>query len=100
MVMTTRIWIGGGNNKASNPKDWSPTGVPRLGDNLFIAGSTGAMPPNGTINVVGNDLAGDTLTAGSIPTQQYCDDQPQSRRNADFGHVGTGNCRYPAVYND
>ncbi len=66
--MTTRIWIGGGNNKASNPKDWSPTGAPQPGDSLLITGSPNAMPPNGTINIAGNDLAGDTLTAGSIPT--------------------------------
>jgi hypothetical protein len=66
--MTDRTWIGGTNNKASNPKDWSPTGVPQQGDRLFITGSFGAVPPNGTLNITGNDLAGDILTAGSVPT--------------------------------
>jgi hypothetical protein len=53
-AMTTRTWIGGGNNKASNPRDWSPTGTPQPGDTL-------TMTPNATINIRGNDLAGDTL---------------------------------------
>ena len=66
--MTDRTWIGGGNNQASNPRDWSPTGGPQPGDRLFITGSLNAMPPNGTINITGNDLAGDILTAGSVPT--------------------------------
>ena len=66
--MTDRTWIGGGNNQASNPADWSPTGVPQPGDTLFILGSYNANPPNGTINISGNDLAGDTLIAGSVTT--------------------------------
>jgi hypothetical protein len=53
----TRTWIGGGNNKASNPNDWSPTGVPQPGDTLQqMSGQTPL-----TMNVSGNDLAGDTL---------------------------------------
>lgn len=47
-------WIGGGNNKASNPKDWSPTGAPQPGDSLTIAA--------GTMNIAGSDLAGDYLS--------------------------------------
>lgn len=66
--MTTLIWIGGGNNNANNPLDWSPNAVPQPGDTLYITGSLDAVPPNGTINVAGNDLAGDTLIAGSVPT--------------------------------
>jgi hypothetical protein len=46
-------WIGGSNNKASNPNDWSPTGVPRPGDTLTMAA--------GTMNIAGDDLAGTTL---------------------------------------
>jgi hypothetical protein len=32
--MTTRTWIGGGNNRADNPNDWAPNGVPQPGDML------------------------------------------------------------------
>jgi hypothetical protein len=66
--MTTLTWVGGGNNKANNPLDWSPNAVPQPGDTLYITGSLNAVPPNGTINVAGNQLAGDTLIAGSVPT--------------------------------
>ena len=58
MVMIARTWIGGENNQASNPNDWSPTGVPQKGDTL------GLNVPTFTpliINVSGNDLAGDTF---------------------------------------
>jgi len=35
--MVARTWIGGGNNKADNPNDWSPTGVPQPTDGpLFV----------------------------------------------------------------
>jgi hypothetical protein len=54
--MPNRTWIGGGNNKASNPNDWSPTGAPQAGDSLIL--------PQGVINISANDLKGDTL---SIP---------------------------------
>jgi hypothetical protein len=57
--MTTRTWIGGGNNRASNPLDWSPTGAPQPGDSLEAEGQGGAL----TINVRHNDLAGDEFTA-------------------------------------
>ena len=60
--MTSRTWIGGGNNKASNPHDWSPTGVPQVGDTLSIDGASEQPPPPFTMNVRGNDLAGDTLS--------------------------------------
>jgi hypothetical protein len=53
-MATTRTWIGGGNNKAANPNDWSPTGDPQVGDSLMMT--------HGTMNVSGNGLAGDTLT--------------------------------------
>jgi hypothetical protein len=54
--MATRTWIGGGNNKASNPQDWSPTGAPAPSDTLQVSG-----PGAYTINVRGDALAGDTL---------------------------------------
>jgi hypothetical protein len=51
--MVARTWIGGGNNEADNPKDWSPTGVPHSGDTLSMA--------SGTMNIMGHDLASDGL---------------------------------------
>jgi hypothetical protein len=44
-------WIGGGNNKASNPKNWSPEGVPT---------HTDAEITHGRINIEGNELADQT----------------------------------------
>jgi|SRR5208283_3526726 len=55
-TLTTLTWIGGGNNKASNPNDWSPTGVPQPSDTLQIVG-----PGTYAMNVQGNDLRGDPL---------------------------------------
>ena len=49
----TLTWIGGGNNLASNFADWSPATLPIAGDTLVMDG--------GTMNVVGNVLAGDTV---------------------------------------
>ncbi len=46
-------WIGGGNNLASNPADWSPSVAPKAGYTLSMG--------SGTMIVSGNDLAGDTL---------------------------------------
>lgn len=56
--ITTRVWLGGGDNAASDPNNWSPLGVPQPGDALRI--SNAAM-----IDVAGNDLAGDTLTVNT-----------------------------------
>jgi hypothetical protein len=55
--MTYKTWIGGGNNNASNPDDWSPMGAPQSGDELV-------MPNGGTINITGNALAGNALELG------------------------------------
>jgi hypothetical protein len=55
--MTNRTWIGGGNNQASNPKDWSPKGAPHSGDALTMN--------SGTMNVIHDDLAGDVLAINS-----------------------------------
>lgn len=52
--MTTRTWIGGGNNSASNAALWAPHGAPKAGDTLDMQ--------SGTMNVTGNALAGDTLS--------------------------------------
>jgi hypothetical protein len=55
-MATTRTWIGGGNDRASNANDWSPTGAPQPGDTL-------TDPVNGsTINISDNVLRGDTLS--------------------------------------
>jgi hypothetical protein len=56
-VTKTRMWLGGGNNRAANQNGWSPTGTPQAGEQLVVAG----LGPY-TMNVRGNDLAGDTLT--------------------------------------
>lgn len=51
--MATLQWIGGGNNNATNPADWSPYGVPQPNETLVISG--------GTLNIRSAVLAGDTL---------------------------------------
>lgn len=56
-----RTWIGGGNNKAGNANDWSPTGRPHPGDTL-------SMNPGTTINNKDHDLAGNPLTYRSDDT--------------------------------
>lgn len=55
-MATTRTWIGGGNNQADNPNDWAPNGAPQPGDTLEQLNGGGQ-----TINVTGNDLAGDSF---------------------------------------
>lgn len=56
-----RTWLGGANNAASNLDNWSPTGTPQPGDTLEASGAA-------TINVSGNDLAGDNLNIYGSPT--------------------------------
>ncbi len=56
--MATLTWVGGGNNRASNPHDWSPAQIPVSGDVLM-------MPLGGTMNIADTDLAGNTLEIGS-----------------------------------
>jgi hypothetical protein len=57
--MTTRTWIGGGNNKADNPDDWSPFGVPQPGvDSILMT--------QGTIKVRGSEIAGSNGLGGPI----------------------------------
>jgi hypothetical protein len=51
------MWVGGGNNRANNPSHWTPAGAPAPGDSLTFAIS-------GTMNIRGDDLAGNTLTVG------------------------------------
>ncbi len=58
--MTTRVWLGGGNNEATNRNDWSGNERPQPGDDLVIN--------SGTIHVLNDNLAGDVLTLGSGPS--------------------------------
>lgn len=55
---TIRTWIGGGDNRASDPNHWvdsnNQPGGPQPGDTLIMN--------TGTINISHRDLAGDTLT--------------------------------------
>jgi hypothetical protein len=60
-VAEARTWIGGGNNNANRPADWSPHGVPQPGDTLTMANGT-------TMNLTGNQLAGDALNVGNGST--------------------------------
>ena len=53
--MVDRFYVNGDGNNASDADNWSPTGVPQPGDHLHIE--------NGTLNIRGNDLAGDILQA-------------------------------------
>jgi hypothetical protein len=57
--MVDRTWIGGGDNEANNPDNWSPEGSPAPGDNLL-------MPNSGTMNIQDNDLADNTLQIGTL----------------------------------
>ena len=59
--MTTKTWTGpsGGDNLATNPPNWTPSGAPASGDVLNM-GSVG-----GEIGVVGNVLQGDVLNLGA-----------------------------------
>jgi hypothetical protein len=80
--MVARTWVGGGLNLATNPANWSPAGVPALGDTLTMSNgtmnvdlvaldTTGALTVNGaaTINMVAANMGpintgfdGNTLT--------------------------------------
>ena len=52
--MATLAWVGGGNNRASNPNDWSPAQVPGPSDVLM-------MPMGSAMNIAEMDLAGNIL---------------------------------------
>src|SRR6185437_3015430 len=52
--MAVRTWVGGHNgNDALTADNWSPAGVPQLGDNLTVV--------TGTLNITKTDLAGNKL---------------------------------------
>lgn len=54
--MTSKTWIGGDGNDASDPANWSPGEAPQPGDTLDMQG--------GTMNIRDDDLAGNTLVIG------------------------------------
>jgi hypothetical protein len=56
--MATRTWIGGGNNEANNPNDWSPTGLPIPGETLTAT--------HGIIKIQGNELTGPGTLGSSV----------------------------------
>jgi len=60
------VWLGGGNNHASNSKLWS-NGVPVAGESLSVETGTNSPGPF-TMNVSGNDLAGDIVSVAAILT--------------------------------
>ena len=53
-------WVGGGDNLATDPADWSTNTAPAAGVQLFMG--------SGTMNVVGKALAGNTLNITSGAT--------------------------------
>src|SRR5689334_13577678 len=57
-MATTLTWIGGSNDSATDPSNWSPSQLPQHGDALV-------MPTGSTMDIQGNALAGDTLLIGS-----------------------------------
>jgi len=64
--MTTRTWVGGGSNDASDPSQWNPAGVPQRGD---VANMTG-----GTMRLGNTDpLNGVQLEMPTIGTTQELD---------------------------
>ena len=57
--MTDRTWIGGNsNNSVYAAANWSVKGVPVAGDQLFVL--------NGTANMPGGSLSGDTINLGVL----------------------------------
>jgi hypothetical protein len=46
--MVNKTWLGGGNNQANNPNDWSPAGVPTVPDGMVMT--------QGTMNIDGFNL--------------------------------------------
>ena len=64
MATTTRTWLGGSDNKASNAANWTPNGAPQPGDGLLIRPSQLMVFQSFAMNVSGNDLAGDFVSIG------------------------------------
>jgi hypothetical protein len=58
--MPARTFTHAHSNAAADASNWTPTGTPAPGDTLTMT--------DGTMNVAGVELAGDTLTLGQIDT--------------------------------
>jgi hypothetical protein len=84
MPVITKTWLGGGNNAASNPNDWTPAGAPLPGDDLV-------MTLGGTINIAGNDLAGDSLTVTGSARAGLLDTEINTKANAALNLIETSN---------
>jgi hypothetical protein len=56
--MANKTWLGGGNNQANNPNDWSPAGVPQFSDNMLMT--------RGTMNITDFDLGNDPAFPGVV----------------------------------
>lgn len=54
--MTTLTWIGGNNNEITNPKDWSPPGLPTMAENF----EDNLIMTSGTMNINDYRLPPDT----------------------------------------
>ena len=55
--MTDRVWLGARGDRAANPGNWSPKGVPQPGDALAMT--------QGTMSIKDDDLAGNQLLIGT-----------------------------------
>ncbi len=86
-MSSTLTWIGGGNDDASNPKDWSPTGSPRLGHTLLIDNG-------GTINITGHALAGNVLSIEPSSTGL------EPTLNLDDAKIALGMVNQPPEFSD
>ncbi len=85
--MAASEWIGGGNNKANNPNDWSPAGLPQANVGLLAMNSGTidfshySLPlgdylgVNGSPQTTGNEII--NLSHGSSVTAVAYADQPQ-----------------------
>ena len=63
--MTTDVWIGGGDNEASNPNDWL-SGLPAAGQDAMVFGPrVGGASSTYTMNVQGNELANDPILSSA-----------------------------------
>lgn len=91
MTTSTSTWLGGGNNKASNPQDWTPQGVPLPGNQLV-------MKLGGTINIIGHDLAGDTLTVTGVAPAGLPDTELNTKDNAVLNLTDTSSDAVVSVY--
>ena len=86
MAMLT--WVGGGNDRVDDPRDWSSSGMPQVGDTLQM--TSGLMnikgynlPPGDYLQLTGPDILGAqsdvtlNLSQGSSFTTVVYSDHPE-----------------------